>query len=499
MGEVDMRIGLIPLDERPVNTRYPRFLAEIAGAELVLPPAAILSDFRMPAKSDALIEWLQTEAPKCDVLIVGCETLGYGGLITSRTSDESVAVITARLETIRQLRVQHPALRILGFNVITRIPHYNSAVEEPDYWADYGERLHMLSQYLDRSSQGDAVENQLRDLRSQIPEAYATDFLRRRLRNHTVNLTAIGLVASSVFDLLVISSDDTSVYGLSSNEKRWLAQWVAWLDLGEKLLMYPGADEIGSILVARAVNQWKQRSPNFQIDYAVPGGENITAAFEDSAIKVTVERQIKAAGGVIQADGDILLLVNPPRSPDIGWPIPYSETEKCDRTPHLQAAVDRLAQWIASGKPAAVADVAHSNGADNVFVDMLREKGLLFKLDAYSAWNTAGNSIGTTVAQACLAWQGSRESMEQRRFLAHRLIEDWLYMGNVRNETTDWLQAQTGQPEPTADMLRPTANWIEAHLQAAMNPLNMGFRIVPHSLRLPWKRTFEIDFDLEPI
>lgn len=493
-----MRIGLIPLDERPVNTRYPRFLAEIAGAELVLPPANVLSDFRMPAKSDALIEWLQAEAPKCDVLIVGCETLGYGGLITSRTSDESVATIAARLETIRHLRSQHPGLRILGFNVITRIPHYNSAVEEPDYWGEYGERFHMLSQYIDRSSRGEAVENQLHDLRSQIPETYATDFLQRRLRNHTVNLTALGLAAAGVFDLLVMSSDDTSVYGLSSNEKRWLAQWAAQLNLGEKLLMYPGADEIGSILVAQAINRWKQRAPNFQIDYAVPGGENITAAFEDSAIKVTVERQIKAAGGVIQEDGDILLLVNPPRSPDIGWPIPYSETEKHDRIPHLQAAVARLEQWIASGKPAAIADVAHSNGADNLFVEMLREKGLLSKLASYSAWNTAGNSIGTTVAQACLAWHGSHDSMEQRRFLVHRLVEDWLYMGNVRNQTTDWLQAQTGQPEPTTDMIHPTAAWIETRLQEAMNPLGMGFRIVPHSLRLPWKRTFEIDFDLEP-
>lgn len=495
-----MRIGLIPLDERPVNIRYPQFLAEIAGIELILPPTDILSNFRMPAKSDALVNWLKAESPTCDLLIIGCETLGYGGLIASRTSQESVATIAARLEVIPELRSQYPALRILGFNVITRIPHYNSAGEEPDYWAEYGERMHTLSQLLDRAGQAEAVADKLHALRSQIPAAHVTDFLRRRLRNHTVNLTVIGLAAESVFDLLVISSDDTSVYGLSSSEKRWLGQWAARLDLGEKLLMYPGADEIGSILIARAINQWKSRTPTFQIDYAVPGGENITAAFEDSPVRVTVERQIKAAGGVVKPDGgDILLLVNPPRSPDVGWPIPYSETERRERIPHLQAAVERLEQWLSTGKPAAVADVAHSNGADNAFVEMLREKRLLLKLDSYSAWNTAGNSIGTTVAQACIAWQSGRDSMEQRLFLVHRLVEDWLYMGNVRNEATSWLEKLTGQSEPNLDMIQPTADWIEAHLQEAMNPLNMGFRIVPHSLRLPWKRTFEIDFDLEQI
>ncbi len=495
-----MKIGLIPLDERPVNTRYPRFLAEIAGAELILPPNEILSDFRTPANSDALIKWLKAEAHQWNMLIVGCETLGYGGLITSRTSDESVSTVVSRVEIIRDLKAQYPSLRILGFNIITRIPHYNSAVEEPDYWANYGEKIHMLSQFLDRAGQGQAVSDEVRELRSQIPETVVNDFLRRRLRNHTVNLTAIGLAADGIFDLLVISSDDTSVFGLGSSEKRWLGQWAAQLNLGEKLLMYPGADEIGSIMVARAINQWKNRAPSFQIDYAIPGGENITAAFEDSAVKVTIERQIKAAGGSIQVNGgDILLLVNPPRASLIGWPLPYSETELGERTPHLQAAVTRLKAWIDSGKPAVVADVAHSNGADNVFVEMLRESDVLLKLDAYSAWNTAGNSIGTTVAQACIAWQSGRDTLPQRRFLSHRLTEDWLYMGDVRNQTTDWLTAKTGENEPNAEMIGATSDWIEAHLQDAMTPLNMGFRIVPHSVRLPWKRTFEIDFDLEPI
>jgi len=495
-----LKICLIPLDERPVNTRYPRMLAEIAGAEVLLPPAELLSDYRQPARSEALIDWLQTHAPGCDVLIAGCETLGYGGLITSRTSHEPAAAILARLETLRSIKASQPNLRIFGFNVITRIPAYNSAVEEPDYWVWYGKDLHRLSQLMDRAGQGEAVGEELDQLRAQIPEIYVSDFLRRRLRNHTVNLAAVGLAAEGVFDLLVISSDDTSPYGLGSREKRWIGEWAAPLNLGDRLLMYPGADEVGSILVARAVNRQRGHAPSFQIDYAVPGGETITAAFEDSAVSVTVERQIYAAGATIQPENaDILLLVNPPRSPDHQWPLPYSDAERRERKPHLEAAVARLAEWIKAGKPAAVADVAHSNGADTIFVEMLREAELLLKLDAYSAWNTAGNSIGTTVAQACIAWWGRRESPAQKRFLAHRLIEDWAYMGIVRDQATAWLEAETGQREPKPEMVTATAQWIERRLTAVADQLDSGFRIVPGSLRLPWKRTFEIDFDLEPV
>jgi hypothetical protein len=500
MGENILKVGLIPLDERPVNTRYPRLLAEIAGAEVILPPGDFLSDYRVPARSDALMDWLNAHAPGCDVLIAGCETLGYGGLIPSRTSHEPAATILARLETLRGLKILQPTLNIFGFNLITRIPHYNSAVEEPGYWAEYGANLYRLSQLMDRAGQGEPIGEELAELRARLPEAHISDFLQRRLRNHTVNLAAVGLAAEGIFDLLVVSSDDTSPYGLSSREKRWVSEWAARVNLGDRLLMYPGADEVGSILVARAVNQQEGRAPSFQVDYGVPSGDSIVAAFEDSAVRVTVERQIYAAGATIRQEGaDILLLINPPRSPEHQWPLPYSEVELLERRPHLQAAVGRLARWLESGKPAAVADVAHANGADLLLVEMLREAGLLLKLDAYSAWNTAGNSIGTTVAQACLAWHGGRNSLAQRRFLAHRLVEDWAYMGVVRDQVTAWLEAETGWREPTPEMVKTTAEWIEQHLAEVADQLHTGFRIVSRSVRLPWNRTFEIDFDLEEV
>ncbi|MCA9886325.1 MAG: DUF4127 family protein, partial [Anaerolineae bacterium] len=57
-----MRIGLIPLDERPVNVRYPQMIAEIAGQEIVLPPMEVLSQRRKPANRNALQSWMQSQA-----------------------------------------------------------------------------------------------------------------------------------------------------------------------------------------------------------------------------------------------------------------------------------------------------------------------------------------------------------------------------------------------------------------------------------------------------
>lgn len=492
-----MKIALIPLDERPVNTRYPRMLAEIAGAELLMPPKHILSDFRTPANTTALIEWLMDVGVSCDTVIVGCETYGYGGLITSRISDESAVTILNRLETLRVLKERNPDLRLFGFNLITRISRHDDAMEEPLYWAEYGARLYHFSQLLDRVEQGQPYDEELSRLRGEIPNETIRDFIQRRQRNHIVNLYTLNLAAAGVFDLLVISSDDTSQYGLGSREKHWLNEWAARLDLDDRLLMYPGADEVGSILVARAINEAAGQAPQFQVDYAVPGGDNITAAFEDSAVRVTVERQIRAAGGIITTGGgDIYLMVNPPRSPDMEWTLPYSDDEQ-QRVPHLRSAVERLREQVEAGKVTAVADVANANGADVAWVDLLREAGLLLKLDAYSAWNTAGNTLGTTIAQACIAWQHGRDSKAQKRFLAHRLIEDWVYMGVIRNQVNDWVSSEIGSSILTPEQIASMVEQIETGLHRILAEAKIGFHIVPGSVTLPWKRTFEIDFELE--
>ena len=496
-----MKIGYIPLDERPVNTRYPKMVAEIANAELLLPPSEILSDFRTSAQSGALVEWLNRYGTECDVIVASCETLGYGSLIQSRISHEAAGTIIGRLETLRALRQRKPALRIFGFNLITRISRSNDATEEPDYWAEHGAGMYLYSQLLDRAQQGQAVDDELRKLRAQLPDEYVNDFLARRLRNHIVNLAAVQMLADSVFDLLVLSSDDTSPYGLGSREKRWIGEWAARLGLEKNLLMYPGADEVGSVLVARAINEHFGKIPTFEIAYVVPEGAGITAAFEDSAVSVTVERQIRAAGGVITDDrADILLMVNPPRSSEMSWPLPYSDEELQRRSPDFLKANTRIAENLDAGRMVAAADVAHANGADGAWVDSLQQAGLFKRLDAYSAWNTAGNSIGTTVAEACIASQFGRDTAAQKKFLAHRLIEDWAYQCVVRDQINLWIYEQTGAYPLPADLVASAAQRIEAALGDVIRQHlpELNYEIVPGSIHLPWRRTFEIDFDLQP-
>ena len=501
-----MRVGLIPLDERPANTRYPAMVGAICGIEVVLPPRRFLGSFRRPADVEHLAQWLMEESSNLDAVLVSLEMLGYGGLIPSRITDDSADKVISRLGTLRDLRRARPEMTIYGFGVITRIPDIDDATEEPEYWKSYGRKLHRLSQLLDRQTAGHAVDTTLKNLRRELPETVVGDFLARRLRNHTVNLAALELAADDTLDLLVMGSDDTSVWGLNSAERRWFGGWIEHLGLPQKVLQYPGADEIGCTMIARLINRQLGRVPRIETVCAVPGAEHRIPLYEDRPIVETIDHHVEAVGAVsVEADAELCLIVSPPDTGGGDWAIdppglPGSESAADNH--RIDFLVNAVAEAQERNIPVAVADLTFANGADLALVEHLRERGLLFDLAAYGAWNTAGNTIGTVVAQGCCALSAADEAGHEahRRFLLHRLLEDWGYQTMVRDEVRCWLKNDTGSSEPIPENLGATVSEIERRLARALTNLPgfaSSYRLKPQSVRLPWARTFECDFELE--
>jgi hypothetical protein len=497
------RIGLIPLDERPVNTHYPHMLAQIVGIELFEPDFSILSHRRQPGDSAAIANWLREHAPVLDALVVAVPTLGYGGLVASRITDESAAQTVQRLNVLREIRQQYPELKVFIFDLIMRTSRSNDSTEEPAYWRESGARIYEYQQLWDKSRQGQDVTQSLADIKENIPTEYLHDFTQRRLRNHIVNLTEIDMLAQGLFDLLVISSDDTSEYGMGSQEKRWLREHIARLNIAdERLLLYPGADEVGSVLLARAINHIHQFKPRLVLQVAIPGDEEMIAPFEDSPVRVTVERQIRALGGELVDDlneADFIVAMNPPSRTNPAQ-VPDPDAIQADR-PHreaqLKAFAAKIQNWVEAGRAVIVVDVAYANGSDTTFVEALREHVALEKLAAYGAWNTAGNTIGVALAQGIMG-HFATDKVAQERFLVHRFVEDWAYQALERAKI--WREAYSHEEYlARADLIIAQ---IERNLQknlADLKPFGDRWRIVAGSVHHPWQRLFEVDFDLEQI
>ncbi len=536
-----MNIALIPLDERPVNTRYPAMIAEIFGITLHIPPPALLSHFRQPANCAGLLAWLDPLAPTLDGLIVSIEMLGYGSLISSRISHESAATIIGRIEHLRTIKLRCPDLPIFGFNLITRISNANWADEEPLYWANNGEQIYRLSQLLDLEQQMPSthspltrsaeltsnphpsqIADELTKLRAEVPLEHVQDFLQRRARNHTVNLNVLQLLADDVLDRVVLSSDDTNPIGLPTREKKWLSEWGNYLGLGDRLLMYPGADEVGCALLARMVNHLTASTPAFTVDYVIPGGAEVTAPFEDGPVRLTVERQVRAAGGILLSIPQIVpqmvhdkihaprtmhhanLFINPPVTGENDWP--HAHESDAQRRPHLAAFVERIITALQStNHPVILTDVAFANGADPILMELAQGKIDFAQLASFGAWNTAGNTIGVAVAQACatMMTENTAQKIAQQRFLLRHLLEDWGYMSVIRAEVGDWLASTYGSTTVTDSQMPIVCAEIEQRLQSFLDErlpnFARQFRITPRSLRLPWQRLFEIDFELQVV
>ena len=490
------RIALIPLDERPVCVDLPAMVAAVAGATVITPDASLLPRFRTPGDPAGLAGWLEAQSRGVEAVVVALETLGYGGLVPSRLGHERSSAVAATWESLRRI-----AVPVHASAVVMRTPDSDDAMEEPEYYESSGRDMHRLSAVLHDASRGRAGDGDVAGARRAVPAQARLDYFGRRRRNHELNLHALGLAADHVVDTLVITADDTSTSAVGTAEHEWLRSWVDWLELRNRVLTYPGADEVGAVLVARALVRAAGAPIRVSIEADCPSSLDRIAAYENVPIRETAERQVAAAGGVVvpPADADLHLLVHAPQAGD--WAV--SPPVATDLAAAVATAA-RAANLVAAGRAVGVADCAQSNGADPALVTALAARLPLAELSGYAGWNTAGNTLGTTIAHGVATIVGRRsgtfDALAHERLLLHRLTEDWAYMSVVRGA----VRATRGGDRRRHLLVEPgdpIIRVIEADLarQIATLPGFPGWRIRPGSLRLPWQRLFEIDFQLERV
>jgi hypothetical protein len=513
MNKKRLRLLLIPLDERPVNTSYPEMVAKIAGIDLIVPPQEIQGWKRTPAFLDSLDRWLIDMAPTCDAAIVSCDFLGYGNLINARISDQTSSEIISRLSILTNLTIP-----VHAFSLITRVSNADDNVEEPLYWKNWGTKFYRYSALEHRRLTCDMLSEDewtsLNALTLTLPSELKRDWLTRRLRNHTVNLALIELAAKGKLSSLLLTSDDTAAWGFPSRERAWLKSWAELIPLlSDKVEMHPGADEVGTALVARLINHTKGKAPSIFVDYAIDLDKALVAPYEDRPISETVAGQIHACGAKITSDratADLILGVLTPAPSRKDYRPEYLETDRQSRTKPYGELFVRLADAQAQGIPVILADVAYPNGADPLAMELLFNSYCdlaLGELAAYGAWNTAGNTLGVAIAQGVVsqfAGGDAGRELAQKVFLAHRFLEDWAYQTVVRREARAHAQSlwQRQDPDPSSKSeVQEIASFIESRLVEQLSFLQThavgaGLSIKPGSTRLPWHRTFEVDFEL---
>ncbi len=534
------RLVCLPLDDRPVNYDYLRELAAIADIEIDLPPRQALGNPWRSSQHHELIKWLGNSARKADALLVAIDTLGYGGLIPSRTSNETVEHVLDRLSILKTLKSERPDLPILAYSVILRISRTDSSEEEKNYWGQYGKRMFRLSYLEHKSALGEAnsaEQVECRSIRSQIPTVIYEDYLQGRTRNHEVNRAMLDWLVEGVFDYLILPQDDTADYGWNIAEARRLQAAIRQKGVSARAITYPGADEIGSLLLARYACNLTGFTLKVWPRFSSQASENVITSYEDRPMRELLKAHLAPLGGILAAspaEADLSLFINAPAKSqgvaDVqiliagGLDDParlsvltqdeYIRTTIAEMTTpqrNIEEFIHAMEAELKSGRPVALADVAFVNGADLFLLQQLIASGLTAKLTAYAGWNTAGNTLGTVLAQAVLNLIKKPRTVEnckaQLAFLFRRYLDDYYYQTLVRTKLAYDVLPSLGLPAGMERLPDEKAPIVEKNLAELLDSavleckqpfidaaLVKDFRV--DNVHLPWQRLFEVAFDI---
>lgn len=490
----ERKILALPVDGRPVTREQVQLLARVAGCELLCPDAEDLGYFREAADREYLVEWVERHAAEADGFIFSLDMLVYGGLVPSRFITDDFDSLAARLALLQRLKQRFPDKPLYGFCATMRMSNNNENEEEKLYWSEHGTDIWAWSFYADRCEcLGDGQDNlRAEKARANIPVAIQRDYLDTRARNFAVTEQILSLVQQGVIDRLILPQDDTAEFGFNIAERRRLQQWVLQNRMQDRVLVYPGADEVIYTLLVHQLQCLGQLKPvRLALVPHHPGAlAKMVARYEDRPVLESIRCQVQAAGAELvlsTADADAVIAVHC-RGPVQGdWAMQYP----------LEEDLGLDANWLADVKqylvgpaqlPLALLDLASANGGDPELIVALEPAGLQ-KLQAYAGWNTASNSIGSLVAQLCAAVGNTGHSSAQRnrQLLAIRLLDDYLYQSQLRQHLRE-RQTQEGLADGDVAVLR------EMYLPLARRWLqDRGFRGVQLAqVYFPWARSFEV-------
>ena len=444
-----MKIGFLPIDNRPVCYTLPEQITKIdESIELFLPDRSLLGDLTKYADVNGIFEWLKN-LPKLDALVISLDTAAYGGLISSRRCSDSFEEIREKIEKLKEILKEKNA-KIYAFSSIMRISNNNINEEEKEYWNLWGKKIF---EYSFNSCKNNG-ENQSQ---TDIPQEILTDYLNTRKRNFEINKIYLNWQQEGLFDTLVFSKDDCAEFGFNVREAQELENLGGFVKTG--------ADEIPLTLLARAIQGKIKIAPIF----TEPSQKNLISNYEDVSIEKSVTGQIELAGCEVSElqNADMLLFVNNFKNHQ-GEIVMKRPTEPFSDV------------WNIPQKPYMIADVRFANGADNSFVNKLFEKGFDENFYGYSAWNTSANSLGSLICGAKVKFLAKKyNDKEFKKLEIVRFLDDWAYQANVRQTLS--------KPDTTelTTQMKPFEKEVAKVLKTEFE--------VKYSF--PWKRLFEVEVE----
>ncbi len=187
------------------------------------------------------------------------------------------------------------------------------------------------------------------------------------------------------------------------------------------------------------------------------------------------------------------------------------EMETPERSP--EELVRALSANLDRKRLVALADVAFVNGSDLLLGNLLMQHPETARLTAYGGWNTAGNTLGTVLAHAVLRLLAQRNGGDPEQTRAHyeflflRFLDDYFYQARERSmcmledlPAHGIMPTMERLPSPEVELVEQQ---VQERLMKAASELERLFvnagvtnGVKVEHIHLPWKRLFEVGFDV---
>ncbi len=459
---------------------------------ILTPPQNLISGKNYQGQADQIMAWVEQNAGRADVMVLSTDTLIYGGLVDSRKHNIPLTTLESRLKRIESLKARNKNVRIYGFGTVMRSPRASGGGTEPAYYAEYGPTIFQIAALQDKLDSGSLTQEEtqkLMSLQASVPVEYLQDWFDRRQKNMKINKELIDETRSGVFNYFALGHDDTSQLSQSALEGRYLSKYSKDIPV-EKYGSFPGADQLGLLLMARSRTDESTEKPTFSVIYPLGGGGKTLPGYEDQTIDKTIAQHVEAVGGTMVTQGKptVLLAVNTPLTTSTG------ESESFENFPMISnstnAFVDRIQQAVDSGVNVSVADIAYNNGADNTLVAAMYKRDMLYKIGAYNGWNTASNTVGYAIARVLLK---SMSPEGHRKMLTQQYLDNWAYQANIRKDIYRMQDSiRTDNVRYSGELNERLESYLGERIQDFAEKY---LKIDPRTVKatFPWGRLFETD------
>lgn len=301
-----------------------------------------------------------------------------------------------------------------------------------------------------------------------------------RERNLAVAREMLNWAKDGTFKELHITWDDALPTSPAPQEGAQLAQ-----EAPANVKVYPGTDEVLSSLVARAL---APDAAGLAVEYSNPATAGEVIKYEGIPLSQSVALHAQAAGlNVVDAGASVTDNVKA-SAPLTLYVYNGGDTRKAAlRISALLRQAAQRGQWVS------VADVNAVNmGNSKLWADLTTLR-YTPRLASLAAWGTPGNNIGTALSHAKMVLSGA-DPVRQDALLAREYANDVLYSAQLR--------AELRKAVPDAQLTQPggpqKANAALQKLTQNLFPLRMGQSYTLEDATLPWNRSFEWNFELQP-